>query len=85
MSVKVGKIGIYDVLYIPEKDIIFCKNTTIKYPLIRKIIKSSLDRTEIPEKELVIIKDSNIIHLGCLTTTLENCENISREIRKYKI
>lgn len=85
MSVKVGKIGIYDVLYIPEKDIIFCKNTTIKYPLIRKIIKSSLDRTEIPEKELVIIKDNNIIHLGCLTTTLENCENISREIRKYKI
>lgn len=85
MSIKVGKIGIHDVLYVPEKDIIFCKNTTIKYSIIRKIIKGSFCRTEIPEKELVIIKDNNIIHLGCLTTTLENCENISLEVRKYKI
>ena len=85
MSIKVGEIGIHDVIYIPEKDIVFCKNTTIKYPIIRKIIKSSLERTEVPEKELVIIKDNNTIHLGCLTTTLENCENISREIRKHKI
>ena len=85
MGVKVGEIQSYDVIYIPEKDVIFCKNTTIKYPVIKRIVKGSICRTEIPEKELVIIKDDNIIHMGCLTTTLSNFNSIAKEVNKYKI
>lgn len=86
MSVKVGEIQGHDVIYIPEKDVIFCKNTTLSFPLIEKIIiKSSMDRTSIPEKELVITKDNNTIHLGCLTTTMENCQNIRKQVNKLKL
>lgn len=81
---KVGEIQGYDVIYVPEKDIVFCKNTTIKYPLIKRMIKSSMCREEIPEKELIITKNNGTIYLGCLTTTLSNCDKILREINKIK-
>lgn len=82
MQIKVGEIENYDVLYIPEKDVIFCKNTVVKYSVIKRIVKSSNSRDEIPEKELVITKDSNIIHFGCLTTTISNCNNIAKNVAK---
>lgn len=86
VSVKVGEIQGHDVLYIPEKDVIFCKNTILSFPLIERIIvKSSMDRTSIPEKELVIIKNNNTIHLGCLTTTMENCLEIRKQVNKLKL
>lgn len=86
MSVKVGEIQGHDVIYVPEKDVIFCKNTTLSFPLIERIIvKSSMDRTNIPEKELVIIKNNNTIHLGCLTTTMENCLQIRKQVNKLKL
>lgn len=51
MSVKVGEIQGHDVIYVPEKDVIFCKNTTLSFPLIERIIvKSSMDRTNIPDE-----------------------------------
>ena len=85
MSVKVGEIQGYDVIYVPEKDVIFCKNTTLSFPLIERIVRGSMDRTSIPEKELVIIKDDNIVHLGCLTTTMENCLEIRKQVNKLKL
>lgn len=84
MHEKVGTIQGHDVLYVPEKNMVFCKNTILPVPVIKKIIRSSLDRTSIPEKELVIIKDGGIIHLGCLTTTLSNCNEIIHNINKIK-
>lgn len=85
MSVKVGEIQGYDVIYVPEKDVIFCKNTTLSFPLIERIVRGSMDRTSIPEKELVIIKDDNVVHLGCLTTTMENCLKIRKQVNKLKL
>lgn len=85
MHVKVGEIQGYDVLYVPEKDVIFCKNTTLSFPLIERIVRGSMDRTSIPEKELVIIKDDNIVHLGCLTTTMQNCLDIRKQVNKLKL
>ncbi len=85
MPVKVGEIQNHDVLYIPEKDVIFCKNTTLRFPLIERIIRGSMERTSIPEKELVIIKDNNIVHLGCLTTTMQNCLEIRKQVNKLKL
>lgn len=82
---KVGEIQGHDVIYIPSKDVIFCKNTSIKFSIIEKIIRSNLERYKIPEKNLTIIKDNGIVHLGCLTTTMENCLNIRRRISKLKV
>lgn len=82
---KVGEIQGHDVIYIPSKDVIFCKNTAIKFSIIEKIIRSNLERCEILEKNLTIIKDNGIVHLGCLTTTMENCLNIRRRISKLKV
>lgn len=85
MHVKVGEIQGYDVLYVPEKDVIFCKNTTLSFPLIERIVRGSMDRTSIPEKELVIIKDDNVVHFGCLTTTMQNCLDIRKQVNKLKL
>lgn len=85
MSVKVGEIQGYDVIYVPEKDVIFCKNTTLSFPLIERIVRGSMERTSIPEKELVIIKNDNVVHLGCLTTTMENCLEIRKQVNKLKL
>ena len=69
---KVGKIQGHDVIYIPSKDVIFCKNTAVKFSVIEKIIRSNLERGEIPEKNLTIIKDNGTVSLGCLTTKTNN-------------
>ena len=82
---KVGEIQGHDVIYIPSKDVIFCKNTAVKFSVIEEIIRGDLERGEIPEKNLTIIKDNGIVHLGCLTTTMENCLNIRRRISKLKV
>lgn len=85
MHVKVGEIQGYDVLYVPEKDSIFCKNTLLSFPIIERIVRGSMDRTSIPEKELVIIKNDNVVHLGCLTTTMQNCLEIRKQVNKLKL
>lgn len=84
MHKKVGEIQGYDVLYIPEKDIVFCKNTTIKVSILDNIVKDSKDIGEIPEKNLTIIKDNDTFTFGCLTTTRSNYNTIKREINRLK-
>lgn len=81
---KVGEIQGYPVVYIPEKDSIFCKNTIVKYPIIERIILSSHEKEEIPEKNLTIQKEKNIVHLGCLTTSKSNLLAIKRQVYKFK-
>lgn len=82
---KVGEIQGYDVIYIPSKDVIFCKNTAIKFSIIETIICSNLERIKIPEKNLTIIKDNGTVSLGCLTTTMANCLDIRKRVRKQKV
>lgn len=80
----VGSIEGYDVIYVPEKDIIFCKNTTIPYKQMRYVLfEQHIDRIQL-KKDLMFYLDKNIVTLGCLTTTLENCENINKNIKKIK-
>ena len=85
LKYEVGEINGNKVVYVPEKNIIFCKNTAVKFPIIERIIRNGMDKGEIPEKNLTIIKDNGIVHLGCLTTTMENCLNIRRRINKLKV
>lgn len=81
---QVGEIQGHEVIYIPERDQIFCKNTVVSFPLIERIIRGNTMREIIPEKNLVITKESGIVTLGCLTTTMENCLNIRRNVNKLK-
>ena len=78
----VGKIQGYDVIYIPEKQLVFCKNTTIPLKVILEILKSKEQKTYIPAKKLWITKDSDIISFGCITTTMNNINNINKQIIK---
>ena len=80
MRQTVGNIQGYDVIYIPEKDILFCKNTAVSSKLLREALYGNLDRYNIPEKNLVIMKKGSIIKLGCLTTTIENAKKILTNI-----
>ena len=84
MQHKVGKISGYDVIYVPERNQIFCKNTAVNFSTIEKIIRGSTMRETIPEKDLTITKDMGIVTLGCLTTTMENCLNIRKQVYKLK-
>lgn len=81
----VGEIQGNDVVYLPEKDIIFCKNTAVKFSLMKKIIKEGKDVETIPEKNLTITKDNGTIHLGCLTTTMDECLKIVHRVNKIKV
>ena len=80
----VGSIDGHDVVYVPEKDVIFCKNTTLSYPLIERIVRSADSREKIPEKKLTIDKDGDFIKLGCLYTTIGNCMEIRNQVKKLK-
>lgn len=82
MSKVVGSIDGYDVIYVEGKNVIFCKNTALPYPLIKRIIRGHVCRETIENKNLTITQDGSIIQLGCLTTTRENCESIIKEVNK---
>lgn len=85
MKYKVGEIQSHDVIYIPERNQIFCKNTAVNFSTIERIIRGSTMRETIPEKDLTITKDMGIVTLGCLTTTMENCLSIRRKVNKLKL
>ena len=52
MQYKVGLIEGHDVIYVPERNQIFCKNTAVNFSTIEKIIRGSTMRETIPEKNL---------------------------------
>lgn len=85
MKNVVGNIQGHDVIYIPERNQIFCKNTAVNFSTIERIIRGSTMRETIPEKDLTITKDMGIVTLGCLTTTMENCLSIRRKVNKLKL
>lgn len=82
--VIVGNIQGYDVVYSLEVDYVFCKNTALPLCVMKDALKNNLDRVEIPEKNLVILFNGNIVDMGCLSTTRENLRNIAKEINIFK-
>ena len=83
-KIVVGNIQGYDVIYVPEKDCVFCKNTTLPLRIMLDVLKGSSDRVEVPEKNLVIKSSESSVDMGCLSTTKENLRNIKRTISKIK-
>lgn len=81
----VGEVQGYDVIYIPEKDIVFCKNTAIRLSVLDEAVKSHTISSTIEEKNLTITKDNDTLCLGCLTTTLDNYRAMKRKISKLKL
>lgn len=82
---KVGNIEGYDVVYCSEKDLLFCKNTTVKFPEVSRIILGDNEIGSIPEKNLIVTKNGNSVSLGCLTASLEECHNIIQRVNKIKM
>lgn len=85
MAIQVGEIQGYPVMYVPEKDVIFCKNTTVHYNQIKAAIyNSSLYREDIEDGKLTVTKDKGVVTLGCLVTSIENISEIKSEILTIK-
>ena len=82
--IVVGEIQGYEVIYVPEKDYVFCKNTALPLSTMIDVLKSEVDRIEIPEKNLVIKISDSSIDMGCLSTTRDNLCNIKKTISKLK-
>lgn len=72
----VGEVEGYPVIYIKEKDTIFCKNTAVKYSLLKRLYDSPFSREKIEEKSLTITKEEHFVTFGCLTTTKEYCQTV---------
>lgn len=78
-GVVVGQIEGYDVLYIKEKDMVFCKNTTMPYKVMKKLVTSPELRYPL-KSDLVYVREGFIIRLGCLTTDQAECKEIIKKI-----
>ena len=83
MRHQVGRIEEHDVIFVPEKDIVFCKNTAIPYNKLKEALFSSIDKIELTS-DLTMKKELGLIQLGCLTTTIENCKEINLNIKKVR-
>lgn len=80
----VGLIEGHPVIYVGDRDVVFCKNTCVSYARLLAIWKSSEDRHKLEDKSLIIQKDEHFITLGCLTATREQCKTILQNIKKIK-
>ena len=81
----VGQIQDYDVFYLPERDLVFCKNTVIPYPQLKEVLlDKSLSKYEFKEDIIMTRATSDIIQLACLTTNIENIKQINNQIKKIK-
>lgn len=81
-QVKVGEIQGYDVLYLPERDCVFCKNTVLPLSKVIETLKSPYDRVEIPGKNMVVLLSDFQVEFGCLCTTRENIKSIHKQIKQ---
>lgn len=79
----VGNINGYDVIYGIEKDIVFCKNTTVPYSTLKRVFKNTLTRQQLKE-DLYYTTDGFNITLGCLNTTKREYQEFIKNIEKIK-
>lgn len=80
MKKVIGTIQGYDVIYIPERKILFCKNTAVPLDALKEAVYGNLERYSIPQKNLVIRKSNGIMEFGCLRTTTEEARRILESI-----
>ena len=83
-KIEIGTIQGYPVLYLPERDLVFCKNTVVPYQFLIDSFNSGIDRVEYKEKNLIMNFFSHEITLGCLTTNVEDFQKMIKTIKKIK-
>lgn len=83
-KIEIGTIQGYPVLYLPERDLVFCKNTIVPYQVLYDAYNSGIDRVEYKEKNLIMNFFSHEIILGCLTTNVEDFQKMIKTIKKIK-
>ena len=83
-KIEVGEIQGFPVYYIPDKRLLFCKNTIVPLDKMKEVLDSGLNRHRIERSKLTITKFDNIIELGCLTTTITNLNIIRKKISRYE-
>ena len=80
----VGYLGIYPVALNIKDETLLCKGQQVPYFEMERIITDSVDRQSIDNREDFMyskIDDMNV-SIGCLTTTIENVQNIYKECKK---
>ena len=83
-KIEVGQIEEYPVLYLPEKDLLYCKKVVFPYKTLEEaLINSTLERIELKE-DFIITKKGGLVQLACLTTSISNIKLINKTIKKYK-
>ena len=80
----VGNIEGNDVIYIEEKDLIFCKNTTVSYSIVKEAFKRSLSRQQLKD-DLYYSSDGHFITLECLSTTKKEYQEFIKTVEKIKL
>lgn len=80
----VGNIEGNEVIYIEEKDIVFCKNTVLPYKIAKKAFQTPLSKQQLKE-DLYYTNDGFNITLGCLNTTNREYQTIIKNIEKIKL
>ena len=83
-KIEVGEIQGFPVYYIPNRRLLFCKNTIVPLDKMKEVLDSGLNRHRIERSKLTITKFDNIIELGCLTTTITNLNTIRKKISRYE-
>ena len=83
-KIEVGQIEEYPVLYIPEKDLLYCKKVVFPYKTLEEaLINSTLERIELKE-DFIITKKDGLVQLACQNTNISNIKLINKTIKKYK-
>ena len=79
----IGSIEGHNVIYIEEKDIVFCKNTAMSYATLKRVFKNALTRQQLKE-DLYYTTDGFNITLGCLSTNKREYQEFIKNIEKIK-
>lgn len=79
----IGSIEGHNVIYVEEKDIVFCKNTTVPYSILKRVFKNTLTKQQLKE-DLYYTTDGFNITLGCLSTNKREYQEFIKNIEKIK-
>lgn len=77
----IGVFGGHPVYYYPELDYLLCKNQKCKFSNLEESINNSIDRQIIKETDLLVLKDYDIVSIGCLKDTRETYNKLKNNIK----
>jgi hypothetical protein len=79
----IGYIQENYVYYEEDLDLLKFKNVEVKFPVIEKAYKSTIDIIQIKE-DLKLIKNDSFIKIGCLDIKKDNFINMYNKVKKLR-